>query len=204
MSWIDRIAFNLNIRGEEPNKILANEIVESNSREGVEDLATYLFDKNKSVSSDVIAVIYHVGYKKPELIKDLLDTFFDLLNSKINRMVWGSMIGISTLVDLEHKLIFDRIETIVDKTANGSLITQIHGINTMASLAKIDSKYKKRVLPILFDYLNKCRPIDFPKRVSIIQPIIESDREKEEFNMIIDQKMNSLSVTQRKKVEKIL
>lgn len=204
MKWIDRIAFNLNIRGEEPNKILAKEIVEANSFEAVEELSNYLYDKNKSVSSDVIAVLYHVGYDNPELITSQLDTFFKLLESKINRMVWGSMIGISTLVNLEHKTIFSRIDTILEKTEKGSLITQIHGINTLAALSLIDLEYKKRLLPLLFDYLEECRPIDFPKRVGIVLPVISSENERTRFNMIVDSKLEELSPAQRKKVEKLL
>lgn len=204
MNWIDRIAFNLNIRGEEPNKILAREIVESNSIDGVKELSHYLLDKNKSVSSDVIATLYHIGYEKPDLIRDLLDRFFTLLDSRINRMVWGSMIAISTLVDLEYKTIYSRLDIILEKTEKGSLITQIHGINILASLSRIDGDYKNILLPILLDYLHECRPIDFPKRVGIILPLISTEDEKLKFNMIVDSKIDSLTPTQKGKVDKLL
>lgn len=204
MRCIDNIAFNKGIRGEDPNKELEKELAESESIEGIKEMTGFLYDKKKSIASDCIAVLYHVGYLKPKLISEYIDIFLDLLKSKINRIVWGGMIAISTIVEFQHKTIFKNIDFIIQTIENGSLITQIHGINTLAKLSLLNPEYKGKIQPILFEYLRSCRPIDFPKRVEVLQPTITTEEDIKTFNSIIDFKIQSLSETQRKKVQKLL
>lgn len=204
MEWIDYIAFNRNIRSEEPNKELAKELVEAKSKEGICEIADHLYDKNKSIASDCIAVLYHVGYLEPSLISDYAETFLALLKSKNNRMVWGGMIALSTITELKSDYIFSNIDLIIDKTKNGSLITQIHGINTLIRLSLYDKKRKEQLFPILLEYLETCRPIDFPKRVDLMLPVIENEIEKEIFENIINKKASSLSESQKKKLNTII
>lgn len=204
MSWIDFIAYNRNIRGEEPNKELAKELIESNSLEGIKEIADYLHDKNKSIASDCIAVLYNVGYIEPKLIAGYADIFLDLLNSKNNRMVWGGMIALSTIAEIKAELLFSKVDYLLDITRNGSLITQIHGINTFIKLSLCKNDYKEKLLPVLFDYLDKCRPIDFGKRVELTLSVIESEEEKDTFEKIIHRKSTDLSDSQRKKLKTII
>ncbi len=57
MVYIDKIAYNLNRRDEAPNQELAKELVESNNIEGFDEIASYLYEKNKSVASDCLKSI---------------------------------------------------------------------------------------------------------------------------------------------------
>ena len=94
---IEKIAYHLGQRDEQPNKDLAAELAASEDKVGIAEIARFLSDKNPSIASDCIAVLYHVGYIKPELITIFVNDFFDLLESKHNRMVWGAMIALSTI-----------------------------------------------------------------------------------------------------------
>lgn len=204
MSWIDKIAFNLNIRNEEPNKALAQELAKEESIEGIKEIAEYLNDKNKSVASDCLAVLYHIGYEKPALIQDYIDDFLKLLESKNNRMVWGSMIAISTIAPLKPTHIYKHIDLLLETIKKGSVITEVWGINMLANLCKANADYKQKLLPILLDYLEQCRPIDFAKRVETILPTIEEAKEKELVGNIINAKKPDLSPAQTKKLNSIL
>lgn len=204
MNYISKIAFNRNIRNETPNKELAEELANSDNSVGIREISEYLFDKNKSVSSDCLAVLYTIGYSKPELIQEYTSIFLKLLESKINRMVWGSMIALSTVARLKASEIFNRIDFILETMKNGTLITEIWGIVTLVNLSLSNKTYKNKLLPVLFEYMENCRPVDFAKRVETILPVIEGLEEKEIIDNIIKAKKNELSNSQIKKLMAIL
>lgn len=204
MKWINKIAFYQNIRNEEPNKELAQEFIDTENKDGIKEISEYLYDKNKSVASDCMAVIYTIGYSKPELIQDYIDDFLELLKSKNNRMVWGSMIAISTIAPLKADYIFNEIDLLLNTIKKRTLITEVWGIKTLVNLSLNNEKYKTQIMPVLFDYLEKCRPIDFATRVETILPIIQSSAENEILERIIDFKKEDLSNAQSKKLATIL
>ncbi len=204
MSWINKISFHRNIRNEEPNKELAEELAATNNTEGIKEISQYLFDKNKSISSDCLAVLYTIGYSKPELIKDYLAGFVKLLESKNNRMVWGSMIALSTIAEIKSNEIFKNIDLILQTMKKGTLITEVWGIKTLVNLSLQNKAFKEQLLPVLFDYLEKCRPIDFAKRVDVILPILTNSDEREIVSRIIDLKTPELSEAQLKKLKTIM
>ncbi len=204
MTWIGKIAFHRNIRNETPNKELAEELADTNNKKGIREISEYLYDKNKSISSDCLSVLYTIGYSKPELIQEYIDDFLKLLESKINRMVWGSMIAISTIAPLKSDYIFSKIDLILKTMKKGTLITEVWGIKTLVKLSIVNKECKTKLLPILFDYLEKCRPVDFVTRVETILPVIASSEENEIVDRIIEIKITELSDSQTKKLRTIL
>jgi hypothetical protein len=204
MTWINKIAFNRNIRNETPNKELAEELADTNNKKGIKEISEYLYDKNKSISSDCLSVLYTIGYSKPELIQEYIDDFLKLLESKINRMVWGSMIAISTIVHLKSANIFRNIDLILKTMREGTLITEVWGIKTLVNLSIENKEYKIKLIPVLFDYLEKCRPIDFATRIETIMPVIASSEENEILDRIIEIKITELSDSQIKKLRTVL
>lgn len=204
MKWISKIAFNRNIRNETPNKELAKELADTNNKEGIKEISGYLYDKNKSVSSDCLAVLYTIGYSKPELIQEYVDDFLKLIESKNNRMVWGSMIALSTIARLKSYYIYKKIDLILQTMKKGTLITEVWGIKTLVNLSLENKEYKSKLLSVLFDYLERCRPIDFAARVETILPVIENTDENEILDRIIEIKSKELSDSQTKKLRMVL
>ena len=88
-SVLDKIAFYRNRRDEVPNQELARDLATSGDRAGIQVIADNLSNKNKSVRSDCLKVLYELGYINPDLIADHVGRLLALLNSKDNRMVWG-------------------------------------------------------------------------------------------------------------------
>jgi hypothetical protein len=70
MSVLNKNSYFQNRRDEVPNKELAKTLAETENRAGIAELVTNLKHKNKSVQSDCLAVLYHIGYVKPHLIAD--------------------------------------------------------------------------------------------------------------------------------------
>jgi hypothetical protein len=204
MTWISKIAFYRNVRNEIPNQELARELAETDNIPGIKEISDYLYDKNTSVSSDCIKVLYEIGYIKPELIQDYVDTFLKLLESKNNRMKWGSMIALSTIAQLKADDIYKKIDLVLLTIKNGTIITEVAGIKTLVKVSIKNKQYNDNLLPVLFDYLEKCRPIDFATRVDTILPVITNSDEKEIIDRIIDLKTSELSDSQAKKLKTVL
>ncbi len=119
-------------------------------------------------------------------------------------MVWGSMIGLATIAELKQDDLFQKIDLILQTMKKGTLITEVWGIKTLAKLSLDKPAYKEKLLPVLFDYLEKCRPIDFATRVDTVLPTITTPEEKEIFTRIIDMKAPELSDAQAKKLKTVL
>ncbi|MCH4889678.1 hypothetical protein EZV73_19000 [Acidaminobacter sp. JC074] len=201
MAYIDEIAYNLGRRDEVPNQELARRLASEENVTGLDEMASYLYDKNKSVASDCLKVLYEAGYIRPDLISKYVDTYLDLLSSKNNRMVWGAMIAIWNIAAIEHEKIYARIDLILNKIKTGSLITHVTGIKVLLVLASVEKDYYDNLYPILLDYLKACRPIDFGKRVEDYMVILNDDN-KDDLLDIVRGRFDGLNKNQTKRVTK--
>lgn len=202
--YINRIAFHQQIRSEVPNQELAKELAEAENHEGIKEIAGHLYDKNKSISSDCLKVMYEIGYLKPALIAAYVDTFMDLLSSKINRMVWGGMIALATIAELKADEIYKHVELILDKVETGTLITEVWGLKVLVGLSVSNPSYKDQLFPVLCDYLEKCRPIDFARRTELFLQVVSCEEEEETVFSIIEMKREELTAAQKKKLQTVI
>jgi hypothetical protein len=160
MSAINRIAYYLNRRDEVPNQELAHQLAETEDKPGIHQIAENLWNKNKSVRSDCLKVLYEIGYIRSDLIADYVDDFLKLLKNKENRMVWGAMIGLTTISDLRPHEIWRHIDDVIIAINKGSLITVVWGVKTLAHVAAADKTYNTKLFPFLLNQLQKCIPRD--------------------------------------------
>ena len=91
MSVIDKLACSLGRNDEIPNQELAKELCRTKDSESIKELVQCLFNGTTAIKNDSIKVLYEIGEAQPELISSYVDDFITLLNSKNNRLVWGSM-----------------------------------------------------------------------------------------------------------------
>jgi hypothetical protein len=201
MSYINRIAYNLGIRDEEPNKALAAELAEKQDQAGIEEVAGYLQDKNKSVASDCMAVLYHIGYKKPELIEPYKETFVSLLNSKNNRMVWGAMIALSGIAKINSEYVYGKRDLITKMIETGTVITNVWGVYTLIALA--ENGWYGELKNQLFELQKKCRNVDFAKRAESMIKVM-ADEDMENYIDILKNRLPELSKGGQKRVNKLL
>jgi hypothetical protein len=149
MSVLNRIAFFQNRRDEVPNQDLAKELVQTKNREGIKEIANNLRHKNQNVQSDCLKVLYEIGYLEPNLIADFAPDFLALLQSKNNRMIWGSMIALATVADKKPKEIYAKLDDVKTAVEKGTLITAVWATKTLAKVAAADKAYKQKIFPIL-------------------------------------------------------
>ncbi len=203
MSVLNKIAYFQNRRDEVPNQVLAKELAETRNKEGIQEIAENLQNKNKNIQSDCLKVLYEIGYLNPELIADYVDDFLKLLKSKNNRMVWGAMIGLATIAEKKPHRIWEHVNDVIGAVDSGSLITIVWGIKTLARVASIDSKYKEKIFPVLMRYLKTLPPRDIPLHAeSILCAVDEST--KREFISVLESRQDELASSQLKRLRKVL
>jgi hypothetical protein len=203
MAFIEQIAYHLGRRDEDPNKELAARLVEAEIRDGIDEIAGYLHDKNKSIQSDCIAVLYHVGYLAPHLISKYAPAFIELLDSKTNRMVWGSMIALSTIAGEVPEAIWPHRQKILDLVETGSVITNVSGVRTLINLIRTGEAYYDGLIDDLLRLQSECRNIDFAKRAEEMAPAIRSEH-REAFLKILTERKPQLSKNAQKRLDKVL
>lgn len=203
MSTLDQIAYFRNRRDEVPNQELARKLAKTKNRKGIQEIAENLGHKNKSVRSDCLKVLYEIGYLAPELIADYCANFLALLKSKDNRMVWGGMIALATIADLRAKEICAHIDDVVAAVENGTLITVVWGVKTLARVAAADKRYRKKIFPILLAQLRNCIPRDVAMHAEHTLVAID-DSNREEFVAVLTSRQKELTTAQAARLKKVL
>ncbi len=203
MTFIEKIAYHQGIRSEVPNQELAALLVEEKSQTGVDEIASYLKDKNTSLQSDCIKVMYEVGYLNPQLITRHVDIFLKLLDSKKNRMVWGAMIALSTISELVPDKIWPHLEKIMHLIETGTVITNVSGVKTLINMARAGEPYYSDLIDTLLDLQMKCRNVDFTKRAEDMRSAIKPEH-IERFRQILLDRKPVLSNAAQKRLERVI
>jgi len=107
-------------------------------------------------------VLYEIGYIDPSLVASYADDFLKLLRSRNNRLVWGGMIALSTIAELQADFIYAHREEILKAMHEGSVITLDNGVKVLALAASKDA-YRPDIFPHLLKHLQTCRPKDVPQ-----------------------------------------
>jgi hypothetical protein len=168
MSVLDQIAFFQNRRDEIPNQELARALALKKDGKGIREIAANLWHDNAQVQSDCLKVLYEIGYLDPALIVDWVDDFLKLLGSKNNRLVWGSMIALSTVAEARAAELYEHRGTIQAAMERGSVITVDNGVKTLALIAAGSAARSKTLFPYLLRHLETCRPKEIPQHAEKI------------------------------------
>jgi hypothetical protein len=203
MSVLNKIAFYQNRRDEVPNQELARELAAAKNQAGVREIAEALWNEEQNVQSDCLKVLYEIGYLDPSLIADYAEDFIKLLKSRNNRMVWGAMIGLSTIADLKAEVIFPHVDEIKKTMAAGSVITNDAGIRTLAGVASRKDEYRARITPYLLERFASSRTVDAPRYAEFILAAV-GPAEKTEFIQILEKWISGASGQRQTRLKKVL
>jgi hypothetical protein len=203
MSVLSRIAYYRNRRDDVPNQELARDLAATKDRAGVREIAENLWNKNKSVQSDCLKVLYETGYLDPELIADHAGDFLKLLKSRNNRMVWGGMIALSTIAELRPAEIWGRIDDVIDAVDKGSVITVVSGGKVLARVASKGEEYRARIFPVLLGQLKTCIPRDVPTHAESILPAVD-DGNRHAFLSVVESRRSELTPSQLTRLKRVL
>src|SRR5436309_14866389 len=122
MSATSKLASSLNRRDEIPNRELAKQIVRNNDTNAIKELVKNLNNKNRDIQNDCIKVLYEIGEHKPALVARHSKKFIALLDSSNNRLQWGAMTALNSIVDENAKQIYPALNKIIAAANKGSVI----------------------------------------------------------------------------------
>lgn len=203
MSVIDKLATSHGRRDEYPNQELAKELAENKNKIDIEELVENLDNKDRNIQSDCIKVLYEIGYLDPELIADYADGFIHLLRSKNNRLVWGSMIALSTIAEIRSQKLFNQRDEIIQAIDHGSVITVDRGIQALAIVASNNDVYRKELFRYLLNHLAACRPKDVAQHAEKILVAVDADN-KTAFIEVLEKRKGDLKQSQEKRVQNVV
>lgn len=131
----DQLAFALDRNDQEPNKLVAKGIVDSGGKKDVNELVSFVKARPKQrAQADAILALAYIGELKPELLSEQVDFLVGELNSSINRVIFGSMIGLAHIAHLQRDILFDALPQIIDAMDSGTVVTRDHGYRIMITL----------------------------------------------------------------------
>lgn len=203
MSVLSNIAHFQNRRDEVPNQELAKELAEKKNRKGIREIAENLWSENPSVQSDCLKVLYEIGYLNPELIADYARDFLKLLRSRNNRLVWGSMIALSTIAAVKADEIYEHHAEIWKVMEKGSVITIDNGVKTLALVAAGNETRRKKIFPYLLRHLETCRLKDVPQHAEKIGVAVTA-KNKAEFVKVLEKRMADMTGSQVARVKGVI
>jgi hypothetical protein len=203
MSVLNKIAYFQGRRDEIPNQELAKELAETKDKAGIQEIADNLWHKNQQVQSNCLKVLYEIGYLQPDLIADYSDDFFKLLQSRNNRLVWSSMIALSTIAEIKAGEIFGRIEEIKEVMERGSVITVDSGIAVLATIAAKEEEYRNEIFPYLVKHLETCRSKDIPQHSEKIAKAVD-DTNRQAFISVLENRMVGMKGSQAARVRRVI
>jgi len=203
MSTLDQIAFFQNRRDEAPNQELARKLADANDQEGIQEIAENLWNKNAGIQSDCLKVLYEIGYLKPELVAGYAEDFVKLLRSRNNRLVWGSMIALSTIAAAAADTLYPHIDSIRKAMESGSVITVDNAVLTLAKIASTSIDRRRQVFPTLLQHLRTCRPKDVPQHSEKTLVAVDSENKKA-FIEVLQVRMEDMTPSQAARIKKVI
>lgn len=136
------------------------------------------------------------------MIAEYADVFINLLNSRSNRLVWGSMTALASIAELVPEAIHERIALLLQALENGSVITVDNCVSVLAGLCKANEKYKEELFPVLLEHLKTCRPKETAQHAERIAVCVDKDN-RDSFIEVIDKRMEYLPKSQINRLQKL-
>lgn len=200
---LSKIAYFQNRRDEIPNQELARQLAETEDTAGIQEIAENLGNKNPNIQSDCLKVLYEIGYLKPELIAGEVNTFIKLLGHKNNRMLWGGMIALGTIADLKPQEIWAARREVMRVMEQGTVITLVWGVKTVAKVAAADPAYNAELFPVLLKILQTCIPRDVPTHGESILCAVDASN-REQFLAALESRRAEMTASQVQRLNRVI
>lgn len=202
VSVIQKLSSSLNRKDEVPNQELAQEIAQTNNKKAISELIENLSNK-KPIQNDCIKVLYEIGRISPSLISNYLNTFLELLQSKNNRLQWGAMIAIGTIVAESPKEVYESLPAILLASDKGSVITKDYAFNIIIELAQTN-EYEEDAVPLILEQLTRSPTNQLPMYAEKVTSIANA-KNKEQLSKALNSRLQDIEQESKKKrIEKVL
>jgi len=203
MSVLKRIAYFQNRRDEVPNQQLAQGLAEKKDKKGIREIADHLSDENPAIQSDCLKVLYEIGYLNPALIANYVGDFLKLLRHKNNRLIWGSMIALSTIAEVKADKIYPHVAEVQKAMETGSVITVDNGVKILAIVASKQASYRRKLFPYLLKHLETCRPKEVPQHAEKSVVAVNAQN-KAQFIQVLEKRMTDMTSSGAARLKRVI
>jgi len=203
MSILEKLASAQGLKGSEANILLAKELSVSKDEIAIKILVDNLKNKDKNIQSDCIKTLYELGYLKPDLIAPFYAEFLNLLGSRNNRLVWGSMIALACIADIRHVELFGSLNQIMECIKKGSVITNDAGVEILSKL-NVHPKYQNITDALLIDLLWKCPAKQLPMYIEKSIKSVHPGNKEIYISLIVQRRAECENESQQKRLDKAL
>lgn len=130
------------------NVELAEEIAESEDAAALREVLASVESGKRREAQDAIHVAFAVGERAPGLLVPHMDELVDTLHERDNRLVWGAVYALSTLVGTVPERCFEALPHVLDAAARSTVIAKYRALMILVGLAE-DARYYAEVAPLL-------------------------------------------------------
>jgi hypothetical protein len=203
MSGLSKITHLPSRRDDIPNPALAKVLAANRDRAGIGEIAENLWNQDKHIQSECLKVLCEIGAVEPELVARYADDFLELLHSQTNRLVWGSMRALSSVVSVRADYLYLCREEIQTAVEVGTMVTADQGIKILALIAGRSEHYRLKMFPYLLAHLRTCRSKDVPSHAESIVRAVNA-KHKEAFISVLETRLGGLSASGTARVKRVM
>lgn len=184
----DHLSSSIDRRDQEPNKQLAVRIATGEYQ--VKELIDFLKTQPKrQFQQDAILTLAYTAEKNATLVAPYGEFLSRQLDSKFNRVVWGSMIALSHLTKVIPELLFHSLSVILQTMETSTVVARDHGFKILIGLYTLD-EYQDQVTPLIAEqiqiapdnqfgqYTERWMEVIIPKHRNQLIAIMEQKRQE--------------------------
>lgn len=200
-----RLSSALDRRDEQPNIDLAEAIVDAADTEAVDQLADILISGKKPARQDAIKTMYEIGTRNPAMITPHASLFLDLAQGSNNRMIWGAIMALYQIAELEPAFLTKNLGTILQAADASSVIAKDHAIKLILALTK-QPGFHDEGIAIAISRMAVSAPNQFPTYAEQIFDAGIPGHAKADFCEILNQRRRNdlLTAAKHRRIEKLL
>jgi hypothetical protein len=118
-------------------------------------------------------------------------------------MVWGAMITLATVADLQAEALYPHGAEIQHAMEKGSVITEDNGVAVLAGIAAKKETYNRGIFLYLLKHLETCRPKSVPQHAEKTLPAVNAGN-KADFIRVLEKRLEDLQGGQVSRVRKVM
>jgi len=162
MSLVEKLASSLDRNDEQPNIDLAVELSKKQDLSSeVLELLGIVNHGTKEQRHDAIKVLYELANIRPDVFGDKFEFVFDLLETKDNRLLWGTLALLAKICHSNLEKTFSHLPQILAAAERGSVIAKDNAFDILLQLSSAMG-HSSEVQQNIISFLENAAPNQLP------------------------------------------
>ncbi len=188
MAVQDFLSCALGQKDQSPNHHLASRIVAGEFSAG-ELVAFFETKPHLDLRKDVVLTLAYVAEQSPDLVVPYVDFLLQNFHSKINRVVWGSMIALAHMAPKIPDKMFQSLPAVIDAMHASTVVGRDNGFKILV-VCYATEKYREDVFALILEeirlappnqvgqYAERIMEVILPEHTAMLRKALEEIREE--------------------------